>query len=77
MLNYDFVKKNLLIKKRLRKLTNMLSLDWILKHQYRARNYQRYLELVQDLPQVEKHDELYQCFYTGKIQDGQDRAFLF
>jgi hypothetical protein len=36
----------------------MLSSDMILKHQYRARNYQRYSEVVQDLLQAEKHDDL-------------------
>jgi hypothetical protein len=36
----------------------MLSSDRILKHQYRARNYQCYSELIQDLLQAEKHDEL-------------------
>jgi hypothetical protein len=29
-----------------------------LKHQYRAQNYQRYSELIHDLLQAEKHDEL-------------------
>jgi hypothetical protein len=47
-------------------LTTMLPSDRVLKHQYRARNYQRYSELIQDLLQAEKHDELtmrnyYQC----------------
>jgi hypothetical protein len=36
-------------------LTTMLSLDRVLKHQYHARNYQYYSELIQDLLQVEKH----------------------
>jgi hypothetical protein len=58
MLNYDFVKKNLLMKIRLRRLTTMLPSDRILKHQYCARNYQYYLELVQVLLQIEKHDKL-------------------
>jgi hypothetical protein len=39
-------------------LTTMLPSDRVLKHQYRAQNYQRYLELIHDLLQVEKHDEL-------------------
>jgi hypothetical protein len=39
-------------------LTTMLPLDKILKHQYHAKNYQYYSELVQDLLQIEKHDEL-------------------
>jgi hypothetical protein len=39
-------------------LTAMLPSDRVLKHQYRARNYQRYSELIQDLLQQEKHDEL-------------------
>jgi hypothetical protein len=36
----------------------MLPSDRILKHQYRARNYQCYSEPVQYLLQVEKYDEL-------------------
>jgi hypothetical protein len=36
----------------------MLPSYGILKHQYRARNYQHYSKLVQDLLQAEKHDEL-------------------
>jgi hypothetical protein len=39
-------------------LTTMLPSDRVLKHQYRARNYQSYSELVQDHLQAEKHDEL-------------------
>jgi hypothetical protein len=39
-------------------LATMLPSDRVLKHQYRARNYQRYSELIQDLLQAEKHDEL-------------------
>jgi hypothetical protein len=36
----------------------MLSSDRVLKHQYRARNYQCYSEIIHDLLQVEKHDEV-------------------
>jgi hypothetical protein len=36
----------------------MLHSDRILQHQYRAKNYQTYSDLVHDLLQVEKHDEL-------------------
>jgi hypothetical protein len=36
----------------------MLPSDRVLKHQYRAQNYQRYSKLIHDLLQVEKHDEL-------------------
>jgi hypothetical protein len=36
----------------------MLPSDRILKHQYCARNYQHYSELIHDLLQAEKHDEL-------------------
>jgi predicted transcriptional regulator len=36
----------------------MFPLDRVLKHQYHATNYRRYLELIQDLLQAEKHDEL-------------------
>jgi hypothetical protein len=39
-------------------LTTMLPSDRVLKHQYRVRNYQHYSELIQDLLQSEKHDEL-------------------
>jgi hypothetical protein len=39
-------------------LTTMLSPDRILKHQYRAINYQHYSDLIHDLLQAEKHDEL-------------------
>jgi membrane-anchored protein YejM (alkaline phosphatase superfamily) len=39
-------------------LHTMLSLDSILQHQYRANNYQNYLDLNNDLLQAEKHDEL-------------------
>jgi hypothetical protein len=36
----------------------MLPSDRILQHQYRAKNYQIYLDLIHDLLQAEKHDEL-------------------
>jgi hypothetical protein len=36
----------------------MLPSDRVSKHQYRAQNYQRYSELIHDLLQAEKHDEL-------------------
>jgi hypothetical protein len=36
----------------------MLPLDRILQHQYHAKNYQTYSDLVRDLLQAEKHDEL-------------------
>jgi hypothetical protein len=36
----------------------MLPLDRVLKHQYCAQNYQYYSELIHDLLQAEKHDEL-------------------
>jgi hypothetical protein len=39
-------------------LTTMLSSGRVLNHQYRAQNYQHYLELIQDLLQTEKHDKL-------------------
>jgi hypothetical protein len=39
-------------------LQTMLSSDNILQHQYRAKNYQTYSNLVHDLLQAEKHDEL-------------------
>jgi hypothetical protein len=45
----------------------MLPLDRILQHQYRAKNYQTYLNLVLDLLQAEKHDKItlrnhHQCY---------------
>jgi hypothetical protein len=47
----------------------MLSSDRVLKHQYHARNYQRYSKLIHYLLQAEKHDELtmknhHQCFIS-------------
>jgi hypothetical protein len=39
-------------------LQTMLPLDRILQHQYRAKNYQNFSDLIHDLPQAEKHDEL-------------------
>jgi hypothetical protein len=36
----------------------MLPSDKILQHQYRAKNYQTYSDLIYDLLQAEKHDEL-------------------
>jgi hypothetical protein len=60
----------------------MLPSDRILKHQYHARNYQNYSELVHDLLQAEKHDELtmrnhHQCpvgmtFYVNYSSKGKE-----
>jgi hypothetical protein len=36
----------------------MLHFDQVLQHQYQARNYQHYGDLIRDLLQAEKHDEL-------------------
>jgi hypothetical protein len=36
----------------------MLPSDRVLQHQYWAQNYQHYVDLIHDLLQVEKHDEL-------------------
>jgi hypothetical protein len=36
----------------------MLPSDRILEHKYRAKNYQTYPDLIHDLLQAEKHDEL-------------------
>jgi hypothetical protein len=36
----------------------MLPSDQVLKHQYRARNYQNNVDLIHDLLQTEKDDEL-------------------
>jgi hypothetical protein len=35
----------------------MLPSDWILQHQYSARNYQKYSDLIHDVLQAEKRDE--------------------
>jgi hypothetical protein len=48
-------------------LQTMLPSNKILQHQYRAGNYQNYSDLIHDLLQTEKHDELtlrnhHQCF---------------
>jgi hypothetical protein len=54
-----FCKKEPSDKGKIKKtLTTMLPSDRFLKHHYRARNYQRYSERIQDLLQAEKHDEL-------------------
>jgi hypothetical protein len=39
-------------------LQTILPSDWVLHHQYRVRNYQHYADLIRDLLQAEKHDEL-------------------
>jgi hypothetical protein len=39
-------------------LQTMLPSDRVLQHQYRTRNYQHYVDLICDLLQAEKHDEL-------------------
>jgi hypothetical protein len=39
-------------------LQTMLSYDEVLQHQYGARNYQHYADLIHDLLQAEKHNEL-------------------
>jgi hypothetical protein len=39
-------------------LQTILPSDRVLQHQYRARNYQYYADLIRDLLQAEKHDEL-------------------
>jgi hypothetical protein len=36
----------------------MLHSDQVLQHQYRAQNYQHYADLIRDLLQAKKHDEL-------------------
>jgi hypothetical protein len=36
----------------------MLTFDRVLQHKYQIRNYQRYVDLICDLLQAEKHDEL-------------------
>jgi hypothetical protein len=39
-------------------LQTMLPSDRVLQHQYRVRNYQHYADLIRDLLQAKKHDEL-------------------
>jgi hypothetical protein len=39
-------------------LQTMLPSDRVLQHQYLTRNYQHYVDLIRDLLQAEKHDEL-------------------
>jgi hypothetical protein len=39
-------------------IQNMLPSDRVLQHQYRTWNYQHYADLIHDLLQAEKHDEL-------------------
>jgi hypothetical protein len=39
-------------------LQTMLPSDRVLQHQYRAQNYQHYADLIRDLLQTEKHDEV-------------------
>jgi hypothetical protein len=39
-------------------LQTILHSDRVLQHQYQARNYQRYTDLIHDLLQAKKHDEL-------------------
>jgi hypothetical protein len=39
-------------------LQTMLLTDRILQHQYRAKNYQTYSDLIHDLLHAEKHDDL-------------------
>jgi hypothetical protein len=36
----------------------MVHSDMILQHQYSVKNYQNYSDLIHDLLQTEKHDEL-------------------
>jgi hypothetical protein len=42
----------------LKTLQTMLPSDQVLQHQHQAQNYQRYADLIRDLLQVEKYDEL-------------------
>jgi hypothetical protein len=59
VLNFDFVRKKSSNEDKIEKtLMTILPTDRVLKHQYRAHNYQRYLELIHDLLQTETHDEL-------------------
>jgi hypothetical protein len=45
----------------------MIPSDRVLKHQYCAKNYQCYSELIQDLLQAEMHDELH-CLRSIIVQ---------
>jgi hypothetical protein len=54
-----FCKKEPSDKEKIEKTLNtMFPSDRVLKHPYRARNYQCYSKLIQNLLQTEKHDEL-------------------
>jgi hypothetical protein len=48
-------------------LTTMLPSDRVLKHQYHAQNCQRHSELIHDLLQAEKHDELKEIITNAPI----------
>jgi hypothetical protein len=54
-----FCEKELFKEDKIEKIFQaMLPSDRILQHQYHVKNYQTYSDLVHDLLQVEKHDEL-------------------
>jgi hypothetical protein len=54
-----FCEKEPLEEEKIEKtLQTMLPSNWVLQQQYRAQNYQRYADLIHDLLQAEKHDEL-------------------
>jgi hypothetical protein len=57
--NCGFVRKNHQKRTRLKKtLQTMLPSDRVLQHQYQVWDYQNYADLIRDLLQAEKHDEL-------------------
>jgi hypothetical protein len=54
-----FCEKEPLEEEKIEKaLQTMLPSNRVLQQQYRAQNYQRYADLIHDLVQAEKHDEL-------------------
>jgi hypothetical protein len=56
--NYGFVREPSEEDKIEKTLQTILPSDRVLQHQYRDRNYQYYADLIRDLLQAEKHDEL-------------------
>jgi hypothetical protein len=56
--NCDFVREPLEEDKNEKTLQTILLSDRVLQHQYQAQNYQHYADLIRDLLQAEKHDEL-------------------
>jgi hypothetical protein len=58
VLSCIFVREHSKVDKMKNTLQTMLPSNMILRHQYHARNYHHYLDLICDLLQAEKHDVL-------------------